>query len=71
MGWAAIIQAIVQGVTNFVSTMSYIKENKIEYFFISGDLYEHEYVKQSTIEYINNCFKIKNLIITTYTKRML
>lgn len=30
MGWAAIIQAIVQGVTNFVSTMSYIKENKTQ-----------------------------------------
>ncbi len=36
--------------------IEYIKENKIEYLFISGDLYEHEYVKQSTIEYINNLF---------------
>lgn len=37
--------------------VEYIKENKIDYLFISGDLYEHEYVKQSTIEYINNLFK--------------
>lgn len=37
--------------------IEYIKENEIEYLFISGDLYEHQYVKQSTIEYINNLFK--------------
>lgn len=37
--------------------IEYIKENNIEYFFIAGDLYENEYIKQSTIEYINNLFK--------------
>ena len=37
--------------------IQYIKENNIEYLFICGDLYEHEYVKQSTIEFINNQFK--------------
>lgn len=37
--------------------IDYIKENKIEYLFISGDLYENQYVKLSTIEYINNLFK--------------
>lgn len=37
--------------------IEYIKENSIECLFISGDLYEHEYIKQSTIEYINNLFK--------------
>ena len=37
--------------------MEYIKENNIEYLFISGDLYEHQYVKLSTIEYINNLLK--------------
>lgn len=37
--------------------INYIKENNIPYLFISGDLYEQEYVKQSTIEYINNLFK--------------
>ena len=41
----------------FKKIIEYIKENKIPYLFISGDLYEHEYVKQSTIEYINNLFK--------------
>lgn len=41
----------------FKKVIDYIKEHKIEYFFISGDLYEHEYIKQSTIEYINNLFK--------------
>lgn len=37
--------------------IDYIKENNIKYLFISGDLYEHEYVKSSTIEYINKLFK--------------
>ena len=37
--------------------IEHIKENKIEYLFISGDLYEHKYVKKSTIEYINKLFK--------------
>lgn len=41
----------------FKKIIDFIKENKIEYFFISGDLYEHEYVRLSTIEYINNLFK--------------
>ena len=34
--------------------IEYIKENNIEYLFIAGDLYEHEYIKKSTIEYIIN-----------------
>ena len=37
--------------------IEYIKENKIEYLFISGDLYEHQHIRKSTIEYINNLFK--------------
>lgn len=41
----------------FHKIIEYIKQNEIEYFFICGDLYEHEYVKQTTIEYINNGFK--------------
>lgn len=41
----------------FKKIIDFIKENKIEYFFISGDLYEHEYIRLSTIEYINNLFK--------------
>ena len=41
----------------FKKVIEYIKENNIEYLFISGDLYEHQYIKKSTIEYINNLFK--------------
>lgn len=41
----------------FKKIIDFIKEHEIEYLFISGDLYEHEYVRQSTIEYINNLFK--------------
>ena len=41
----------------FNKMVNYIKENNIEYLFIAGDLYENEYVRKSTIEYINNCFK--------------
>jgi len=41
----------------FSKMIEYIKAEKIPFLFISGDLYEHEYVKQSTIEYINNLFK--------------
>lgn len=42
---------------NFTKIINYIKENKIEYLFISGDLYEHKYIRESTIQYINNLFK--------------
>lgn len=41
----------------FRKIIEYIKQNEIDFLFICGDLYEHEYVKQSTIEFINNQFK--------------
>ena len=41
----------------FEKIISYIKENEIQLFFISGDFYEHEFARQSTIEYINSLFK--------------
>ena len=41
----------------FKKVIDYIKNNNIQYLFISGDLYEHKYVKQSTIEYINKLFQ--------------
>ena len=41
----------------FDKIIDYIKKNKIEYFFISGDLYEQRYTKKSTIEYINQRFE--------------
>ena len=42
----------------FQKTINYIKQEKIPYLFIAGDLYDHKYVKKTTIEYINNLFKI-------------
>ena len=48
----------------FKKVIEYIKENNIEFLFISGDLYEHKYIKKTTIEYINNLFKeIPNTLI--------
>jgi len=48
----------------FKKIIEYIKENKIPYLFIAGDLYDHEYVRQSTIDFINDCFKqIPNTIV--------
>ena len=45
----------------FRKVIEYIKENNVEYLFIAGDLYEHDYVKESTIEYISKQFlKIPN-----------
>ena len=41
----------------FNKIIEYIKKEKIEYLFISGDLYEHQYIRQSSIEYINNLFE--------------
>ena len=41
----------------FKKVINFIKENNIKYFFVSGDLYEHQYIRKSTIEYINNLFK--------------
>lgn len=41
----------------FQKMINYIKEKQIPYLFISGDLYDHNYVKKTTIEYINNLFK--------------
>ena len=41
----------------FKKMIEYIKENNIPYLFIAGDLYEHEYIRQSTIEYINKLFE--------------
>ena len=41
----------------FKEVIEYIKKENIEWLFISGDLYEQKYVRQSTIEYINNLFK--------------
>ena len=41
----------------FKKVIDYIKEKNIEYLFIAGDLYEQEYVRKSTIDYIAKQFK--------------
>ena len=41
----------------FKKVIDYIKQENIPYLFIAGDLYENEYVKESSIIYINNLFK--------------
>lgn len=41
----------------FKKVIEYIQNEKINNLFISGDLYESQYIRQSTIEYINNLFK--------------
>ena len=35
----------------------YVNENKIKYMFIAGDLYEHEYIKDGTINAFINIIK--------------
>ena len=37
--------------------IEYVKENEIEVIFIAGDLYEQNYIKKSSIDYINRLFK--------------
>ena len=37
--------------------IEFIKENKINYLFISGDLYEQKTIRESTIEYLNKLFE--------------
>lgn len=41
----------------FKKVIEYVKENNIKYLFIVGDLYEHKYIKKTTIEYINKLFE--------------
>ena len=41
----------------FKKTIEYVKQNEVEYLFIAGDLYEHDYVRKSTIDYITALFK--------------
>ena len=41
----------------FKKMIEYIKQNEIPYPFIAGDLYDAEYIRESTIKYINDLFK--------------
>lgn len=42
--------------TIFNNIIDRVKSNEINYLFISGDLYEQKFIKESTIEYINSKF---------------
>ena len=41
----------------FKKMIEYIKQNEIPYLFIAGDLYDHAYIRESTIQYINKLFE--------------
>lgn len=41
----------------FARIINMVKEEKADMLLISGDLYEHEYVRKSTVNYINDLFK--------------
>ena len=41
----------------FRRAIEYISKEKIPYLFIAGDLYDQDYIRESTIEFINNLFK--------------
>ena len=43
-------------ITKCLEKFEELKENNIKYFFIAGDLYENQYIRTSTIEYINKLF---------------
>ena len=40
----------------FKRVIDYCKENNIELLFISGDLYEHKFVQEDTINFLISCF---------------
>ncbi len=41
----------------FRKAIEYIAKEEIPYLFIAGDLYDQNYIRESTIEFINNLFK--------------
>ena len=42
---------------SFKKAIEYISKEEIPYLFIAGDLYDQNYIRESTIEFINNLFK--------------
>ena len=45
----------------FKKVIDFVNDKKVDFLFICGDLYEQDYVRKSTIDFINNEFeKIKN-----------
>lgn len=47
----------LEQIENFKKLIDLVIEEKVDYLFISGDLYEHEYVKTSTINILIEQFK--------------
>ena len=41
----------------FRKAIEYISKENIPYLLIAGDLYNQDYIRQSTVEFINNLFK--------------
>lgn len=41
----------------FKKAIEYISKENIPYLFIAGDLYDQDYIRESTVEFINNLFK--------------
>ena len=41
----------------FKKVIEYAKENKVDYLFLCGDIYEDKYVRESTVIYTNNLYK--------------
>ena len=52
----------------FDTIIDIVKRNSADLLLISGDLYEHFYVKKSTIQHINNKFKEIEENLSEYTK---
>lgn len=41
----------------FKKIIEYCKEGKVDFLLIAGDFYAHEYIRKSTIEYVNQLFQ--------------
>ena len=41
----------------FKKAIQYIKENQIPYLWIAGDFYEQEFIRESTIQYLDGLFR--------------
>ena len=52
----------------FKNAIEYISKEKIPYLFIAGDLYDHDYIRESTIEFINNLFKTIPIQVAQHLK---
>ncbi len=42
---------------NFKKVIDYINDNKIDFLFLAGDLYEQKFVTDDTVKFLVSCFK--------------